>query len=87
MQTHEYVLCSGQISPREDPFTGPVIRWSGRYPNKAQNCFEEVDLFILPTLSDGFVLTQLEAQAHGLPVIVSRFCAGFVERGPQRNDS
>src|SRR5262249_8401077 len=39
------------------------------------------DVFILPTLSDGFAITQLEAQAHGLPIMASRFCGNVVESG------
>ena len=35
-------------------------------------------MFILPTLSDGFALTQLEALAHRLPVIASRQCGEVV---------
>jgi hypothetical protein len=37
------------------------------------------DAFILPTHSDGFAITQLEAQSHGLPVFASRFCGEVVE--------
>jgi glycosyltransferase involved in cell wall biosynthesis len=38
-------------------------------------------LFVLPTLSDGFALTQLEAMAHGLPVIVTPNCGDVVTDG------
>ncbi|MEZ4441068.1 MAG: glycosyltransferase family 4 protein [Polyangiaceae bacterium] len=33
--------------------------------------YRQADVFILPTLSDGFAITQLEAHAHGVPVIVT----------------
>jgi glycosyltransferase involved in cell wall biosynthesis len=36
---------------------------------------------ILPTLSDGFAITQLEALAHGCPVIASSFCGEVVTPG------
>jgi len=39
------------------------------------------DLFVLPTLSDGFALTQLEAMSHGLPLIVTPNCGRVVEEG------
>lgn len=39
------------------------------------------DIFILPTLSDGFAMTQLEAMAHGLPVIATPYCGEAVEDG------
>jgi glycosyltransferase involved in cell wall biosynthesis len=43
--------------------------------------YRHADVFILPTLSDGFAITQLEAQAHGLPIIASRNCGNVVENG------
>ena len=36
------------------------------------------DVFILPTFSDGFAITQLEAQARKLPVIASSHCGRVV---------
>jgi glycosyltransferase involved in cell wall biosynthesis len=36
-------------------------------------------VFLFPTLSDGFGLTQLEAQAWQLPLITSRFCGEVVQ--------
>jgi glycosyltransferase involved in cell wall biosynthesis len=43
--------------------------------------YRNTDVFILPTLSDGFAITQLEAQTHGLPVIASKNCGKVVENG------
>jgi len=40
--------------------------------------YAAADVFILPSLSDGFGLTQIEAQAYGLPVIASRHCGDVV---------
>jgi glycosyltransferase involved in cell wall biosynthesis len=40
--------------------------------------YQNADLFVLPTLSDGFALTQLEAMAHGLPVIATPNCGEVV---------
>jgi glycosyltransferase involved in cell wall biosynthesis len=36
---------------------------------------------VLPTHSDGFAITQLEAMAHGLPVIATLNCGEVVEEG------
>jgi glycosyltransferase involved in cell wall biosynthesis len=52
---------------------GPVTR------NLAAEFYRNADVFILPTLSDGFAITQLEAQAYGLPLIVSRRCGEVVQ--------
>jgi glycosyltransferase involved in cell wall biosynthesis len=54
---------------------GPVTR------NQAAERYRAADIFILPTLSDGFAITQLEAQAYGLPIIASTFCGRVVESG------
>ena len=43
--------------------------------------YRRADVFILPTLSDGFAITQLEAQAFGLPVIASKHCGEVVRHG------
>jgi glycosyltransferase involved in cell wall biosynthesis len=43
--------------------------------------YREADVFLFPTHSDGFGLTQLEAQAWKLPIIASEFCAQVVEPG------
>ncbi len=37
--------------------------------------------FVLPTLSDGFAITQLEAMSHGLPVVVTPNCGRVVQDG------
>jgi len=54
---------------------GPVTRY------QASEKYRAADVFVLPTLSDGFAITQLEAQASGLPVISSKFCGRVVESG------
>lgn len=43
--------------------------------------YREADVFVFPTFSDGFGLTQLEARAWSLPVLASRFCGDVVEDG------
>ena len=58
------------------------IEWVGPVPRSATaDYYRQVDAFILPTHSDGFALTQLEAQADGLPLIVSRHCGDVVSDG------
>lgn len=55
--------------------TGPVARKS------VHHCYRNADVFILPTHSDGFGLTQLEAMAWGLPVVASKNCGEVVRHG------
>ena len=49
--------------------------------NTAVKYYQEADAFILPTHSDGFAITLLEAAAFGLPIVASSFCGDVV-----RND-
>jgi glycosyltransferase involved in cell wall biosynthesis len=58
------------------------VKWFGPATRKrASEFYTDADVFILPTLSDGFAITQLEAQAHGLPVVASKNCGHVVENG------
>jgi glycosyltransferase involved in cell wall biosynthesis len=59
-------------APSNVTFTGRVER------DQAQNEYRDADLFVLPTISDGFAITQLEAMAHGLPVITTPNCGRVV---------
>jgi len=56
------------------------LRWVGSVPRSATaTYYQQADVFLFPTLSDGFGLTQLEAQAWKLPVIASRQCGEVVK--------
>lgn len=61
--------------PRNCSYIGHVPRM------KLGEVYAAHHIFILPTLSDGFGLTQVEALAHGLPVIATRCCGDVVEHG------
>jgi glycosyltransferase involved in cell wall biosynthesis len=54
-------------------FLGPVDQ------KAAEGLYQASDIFLFPTLSDGFGLTQLEALGHGLPVIASTNCACVID--------
>jgi len=58
------------------------VRWHGPVSREeTARFYANADVFALPTLSDGFALTQLEALARGVPVMVTRNCGRVVEDG------
>src|SRR6185295_16068467 len=60
----------------------PQVRWFGVAPRVAvASYYRDADVFVFPTLSDGFGLTQLEAQSWKLPVVASRNCGEVVRDG------
>jgi glycosyltransferase involved in cell wall biosynthesis len=57
----------------------PNLVWHGAVSrDQTHRHYQAADVFILPTFSDGFGLTQLEAMSFGLPVIASRSCGEVV---------
>jgi glycosyltransferase involved in cell wall biosynthesis len=76
----------GPVDPRLRAFAAdlPCIEWHGRVArSEAAGLYRRADVFILPTHSDGFAITQLEALAYDLPVISSRNCGDVIEHGVQ----
>jgi glycosyltransferase involved in cell wall biosynthesis len=71
-----------QIRVPEDLQSGPRIHWRGSVPrSNVGRFYRRADIFLFPTMSDGFGITQLEAQAWKLPVIASRHCGDVIEDG------
>jgi glycosyltransferase involved in cell wall biosynthesis len=71
-----------QVSIPTDLRDDPNVCWVGSVPreNTAQ-FYQEADIFLFPTFSDGFGVTQLEAQAWKLPVVATKYCGDVVEDG------
>jgi glycosyltransferase involved in cell wall biosynthesis len=58
------------------------VRWIGPVSRaETARFYREADVFLFPTFSDGFGMTQLEAQAWNLPVIATKFCGDVVKDG------
>ncbi len=49
--------------------------------DQLSDIYRQAHVFVLPTISDGFAITQLEAMAHGLPVIATPNCGRVVTDG------
>lgn len=49
--------------------------------DQLQDIYRQAHVFVLPTISDGFAITQLEAMSHGLPVIATPNCGQVVTNG------
>jgi glycosyltransferase involved in cell wall biosynthesis len=58
----------------------PQLRWLGAVPRShVQRYYQQADVFLFPTHSDGFGLTQLEAQFWKLPIIASSHCGTVIQ--------
>ena len=64
-----------KTAPRNITFTGRVQR------DQTPNLYEHAHVFAVPTISDGFAITQLEAMAYGLPVVATANCGRVVTHG------
>jgi glycosyltransferase involved in cell wall biosynthesis len=77
-----WMVGSQQINIPSEFQNHPQIRWIGSVPrSETAQYYQSADVFLFPTLSDGFGLTQLEAQAWKLPAIVSQYCGVVVRDG------
>ena len=50
-------------------------------PTACDDLWQWADVLVFPTLSDGFGIVQLEAMAHGVPVIATDHCGQVVIDG------
>jgi glycosyltransferase involved in cell wall biosynthesis len=58
------------------------VHWLGALPRSAvAAAYASADAMILPSLSDGFAITQLESLANQCPVIASQNCGDVIEHG------
>jgi len=76
------IVGASELEVPADLQTDPRIHWIGPVPrDSVAKYYREADVFLFPTFSDGFGLTQLEAQAWKLPIIASPFCGDVVRHG------
>ena len=78
----EFVIVGSLGITKPLPQKYPNVKWIGSVPRSmTADYYQKADVFIFPTLSDGFGLTQLEAQSWQLPIIASQFCGEVVQDG------
>jgi hypothetical protein len=74
-------LVAGPIDISDEAMksASPNLSFLGRVNrSEAGDLYRRADLFVLPTISDGFAITQLEAMGHGLPVVTTPHCGEVV---------
>jgi glycosyltransferase involved in cell wall biosynthesis len=77
-----HVLGPIQVERTGALINNPLLRWHGAVPRSVVGTqYENAHVFLFTTFSDGFGLTQLEAQAWKLPVLASRSCDDVVRDG------
>lgn len=64
-----------RAAPANVKFLGKIDR------SEVYRYYTSSDLFVLPTISDGFAITQIEAMSYGLPVIATTNCGDVVTDG------
>jgi glycosyltransferase involved in cell wall biosynthesis len=62
-------------APANLRFVGRVTR------DQTERMYRDADLFVIPTVSDGFAITQVEAMAQALPVVTTPNCGDVVTAG------
>jgi glycosyltransferase involved in cell wall biosynthesis len=56
------------------------MEFFGQVPRlQCEQHWQWADVFVLPTMSDGFAITQLEAMDRGLPAVTTRRCGRVVQ--------
>lgn len=80
---HAYGNVAASYAPLLEPFVrSGALQLHGHVPhNELASVYQSADVFVLPTLSDGFGLVVYEAMACGLPVVVTDRCGAAVEDG------
>jgi glycosyltransferase involved in cell wall biosynthesis len=62
--------------------SGPAIEWVGSVPrSEMARHYQESDVLVFPSHSDGFGMVQIEAAAAALPIIASSHCGRVVQDG------
>jgi glycosyltransferase involved in cell wall biosynthesis len=70
------------VSPKVVEAFPSNMKWLGRVTrDQLSGIYAQAQVFVLPTVSDGFAITQLEAMGHGLPVVTTPNCGRVVTDG------
>lgn len=84
INTRVEFMIAGELEIRREIVSTfpPNVRVQGPLPRiEVPNVLVKSDVLVLPTLSDGFGVTQLEAMSQGVPVIATPNCGRVVTNG------
>jgi glycosyltransferase involved in cell wall biosynthesis len=71
-----------QISQEALKSAPASMQFLGKVPRvRTAEIYKSADVFVLPTVSDGFAITQIEAMGFGLPVVTTPNCGEVVTHG------
>jgi glycosyltransferase involved in cell wall biosynthesis len=70
----------GQVTPEVQPLLPELHKHARLIPQQPhaelQRWYAEADIFLFPTIEDGFAAVLIEAQANALPLLTTANCAG-----------
>jgi len=70
------------ISDKAVATAPPNVQMLGKVNReRALELYSQADVFVLPTISEGFAITQIEAMSFGLPVVTTPNCGDVVTSG------
>ncbi len=75
------IRIAGQIQINKDIVKNcpSNVKWLGPVPRSDVSAlYRWADIFVIPTISDGFAITQLEALSYNVPVIATKNCGEVV---------
>lgn len=76
-----WIVGSIEVDVPQELRESPKVKWFGTVSRESTaEFYRKADLFLFPSISDGFGMTQVEARGWKLPVIATPFCAPVIKQ-------